>query len=125
MHDKCSCVWPILGTIVPTIVAICRPGYFLADPNEITRLRYYAPADVNAELARGGCANVEECETVTKDADCIVKHEEEEKEVTVEFMTLRELPDESLQALSRHIKKGADILVLNSPIDPIIVKSLL
>lgn len=125
MQDKCSCVWPILGTIVPTIVALCRPGYLLADPNEITRLRYYAPADVKAELTRGGCADVEECETATKDADCIVKCEDEEKEVTIEFMTLRELTEESLQALSRHIKKGADILVLDSPIDPIIVKSLL
>ena len=122
MQDKCSCVWPMLNTIEPTIVAFCRPGYLLADPNEITKLRYYAPDDVKAELARGGCADVEECETVANGADCIVKCEE--KEVTIEFMTLRELTEESLQALYRHIKKGTDILVLDSSINPIIVKSL-
>ena len=116
MRDRCNCVWPMfLDSDAPIIVAICRPGYFLADSNEITKLRYYAPGNVKTELARGGCANVEECETAANGADCIVKCEEEEKEVTIEFMTLRELTEESLRSLSRHIKKGADILVVYHP----------
>ena len=116
MRDRCNCIWPMfLDTDTPIIVSLCRPGYFLADPNEKTKLRYYAPDDIKVELARGGCANVEECETVTNGTDCIVKCEEEEKEITIEFMTLRELKEEYLQSLSRHIKKGADILVVYHP----------
>ena len=114
MREKCNCVWPMfLDTNKPFIIALCRPGYLLADPNEVAKLRYYAPDAVKAELARGGCVNVEDCETVTNSADCIVKCED--KKVTVEFTSLKELSEEARQALSRHIRKGADILVVYHP----------
>ena len=99
-----------LDTDSPIIVALCRQGFLLADPNEAIKLRNYAPSDVRAELTRHGCADVDECESATDGTDCVV--ECGGKVVTVEFMTLTDLSGKSLESLSRHISKGVDVLIV-------------